>query len=485
MKRQFSLALAFWLLAAPVGAGPDRPSSSGPDDDASIRRFAGALRYETTNDQEARPKVAAFLQFHDYLARSFPRVHAQLTRETINELSLLYTWKGSDPVLEPVLYIAHQDVVPVDHPEGWAHPPFAGVVADGMIYGRGALDDKFALVGMLEGIEGLLAQGFQPRRTMYLAFGHDEEIMGTRGAEPMAKLLAQRGITCKFALDEGPPVVQGLMPGIDKPVAFIGTATKGQLYLRLEARGMGGHGSIPPNDTPISILSKGITRLYEHRFPRSLTEPVRQSLQTLAPAMPFANRLVSSNLWLFEGLVLGTLEKDHLSRALVTTTVAANIFKGGEKDATVPTHAEAVVNIGILPGQTVASAIDDVRRIVADPRVEVSMVTFPDNKRPHVYEPTAPAPTDGWEYASLQAATQDVFPEALVAPTLMPGGSDGKHFMIHGVTPAVYYFNPLDLTPELLEGMHGVNERLPAKSYLKAVRFYRSWISQLNPAPAP
>ncbi len=203
-------------------------ASVAVDTAAAAEHLAGAIRFRTvSHERGARTDSAAFRALHAYLADSYPRTHAALTRETVSGLSLLYTWRGSESDLDPIVLMAHQDVVPVipGTEAEWEHPPFAGDLAGGFIWGRGSMDDKLNDISILEAVERLLSDGFTPRHTIYLAFGHDEEIGGLHGAREIQRLLASRGVD-RFALvvDEGGAVVRGMIPGVERPVALVGIA---------------------------------------------------------------------------------------------------------------------------------------------------------------------------------------------------------------------------------------------------------------------
>ena len=214
------------------------------------------------------PQGKEFLALHEYLKETFPKVHSGLTKETINDYSLLYTWKGSDETLKPILLMAHLDVVPVEPASeaDWQHPPFEGQIQDGYIWGRGALDDKAGVMGLLEAVETLLAEGFRPKRTIYLAFGHDEELGGPNGAAKIAELLLSRKVELDYVLDEGLIIANGILP-VSKPVALIGIAEKGFVSLELSVETEGGHSSMPPPNTAIGILSEAVNKLEEGQMP--------------------------------------------------------------------------------------------------------------------------------------------------------------------------------------------------------------------------
>ena len=242
------------------------------DQDEIVTRLSEAIQFKTISfESGTESNTDPFRDFHAFLAKSFPRVHAQLTREVVNDHSLLYTWKGKDDRLKPILLMAHMDVVPVD-PDSeklWTHAPFSGQVADGYVWGRGTMDDKVSVLGILEAVEKLLADGFQPQCTVYLAFGHDEEIGGQQGAAKIAALLSQRDVQPEFVLDEGSAITDGIIPGVAAPVAMIGIGEKGDLSLQLTVTSPGGHSSLPPSESAIGILSRAIDKVENTRFPQA------------------------------------------------------------------------------------------------------------------------------------------------------------------------------------------------------------------------
>jgi carboxypeptidase PM20D1 len=205
------------------------------------------------NDRSAYQRVQAFVAMQRALQATYPRLHRTLHSEVVSDFSLLYTWTGSEPELPPFLMMAHMDVVPIEpgSESAWTLPPFSGVISDGFVWGRGALDYKCGVVGMMEAIEWLIRNGYKPRRTVYLAIGHDEELGGMCGARRVARLLESRGVRLESVLDEGGALVDGILPGVERPVALIGVAEKGYLSLELSVEVQGGHSAIPNAETAI------------------------------------------------------------------------------------------------------------------------------------------------------------------------------------------------------------------------------------------
>lgn len=470
------LALGLLILAAVVvyrGLSLRAPETRVPDPvqvevpPGAVDRFAGAVRFPTlTQADTSLFDPAPFKAFREYLRESFPRVHEGLSPELVGGNSLLFTWAGSNPELPPVILMAHYDVVPVEPgTEGeWVRPPFSGVVVDGEVWGRGTMDDKASLMALLEGVETLLARGFEPERTLLLAFGHDEEVGGTRGAAEVAALLEKRGVSAAYVLDEGLAIVEGALPGVDVPVALLGLAEKGYLSLQLTVDGEGGHSSTPTAESSVGILAGAVSRLEAHPMEARLDGPTRMLLETLGPRTSFGMRIVAGNLWLFRGLVARLMAGSPETNAAVRTTTAPTLFHAGVKDNVLPRQAVAVVNFRLLPGDTKETVLAHVEQVVGDPRVQVEVYQGMSVPPSPVSRVEAPG------YRQIGQAVQEVFPGTLVAPFLTLGGTDSKHFA--GIAEDVYRFAPLRYAPELAAGVHGTNERIPVDDYRDMIRFY-------------
>ncbi len=470
------LALALLGLAGVVvyrGLSLRAPEARVPDpvqvevSPGAVDRFAGAIRFPTLSQADtALFDPAPFQAFREYLRESFPRVHERSFPEVVAGNSLLFTWAGSNPEIPPVILMAHYDVVPVEPgTEGdWLRPPFSGVVVDGEVWGRGAMDDKASLMALLEGVETLMARGFEPERTLLLAFGHDEEVGGIRGAAEVAALLERRGVKADYVLDEGLAIVEGALPGVDGPVALLGLAEKGYLSLQLTVEGEGGHSSTPTGESAVGILAGAVSRLEASPMPTRLDGPTRMLLESLGPRMSLGMRIVTGNLWLFRGLVAGLMAGDPETNAAVRTTTAPTLFHAGVKDNVLPSKAQAVVNFRLLPGDTEATVLAHVAEVVGDPRVQVEV--YQGMSVP----PSPVSRVDAPGYRQIGQAVQEVFPGTLVAPFLTLGGTDSKHFV--GIADDVYRFAPLRYRPELAGGVHGTNERIPVDDYRDMVRFY-------------
>jgi carboxypeptidase PM20D1 len=433
-------------------------------------RLAGAIRIQTVSFQdETQINHQAFLDIHEYLSQAFPRVHGTLTREIVGKYSLLYTWTGTNKELKPVLLLGHLDVVPVEPvtETDWPYPPFGGHIADGYIWGRGAMDMKVAVTGILEAVELLLAEGYVPHRTVYLAFGHDEELEGEAGAVPMAALLESRGVKPEYILDEGLVITDGILPGASAPVALVGIAERGYLSLELSSRCAPGHSYAPPPQTCIGIISAAIHNLERHPIKASLNGPTALMFDYVGPEMSLPNRLVFANLWLFRGLVEKRLASSPATNAAIRTTGAATIIHGGIKENVLPASATATINFRIRPGDSVANVVDHVRRVIADPRVTITPL-------PLSREPSPVTAADSSSFQLVASAIRQVFPETVVAPSLVTAATDARHYT--GLTNNIYRFLPLRMGLEDLGRIHGTGERVSMENYAEIIQFYAQLI---------
>ena len=449
-------------------APPAARAAAVLDEHALAERFAGALRFATISTQDsAQSDTTAFTGLQRYLQHIFPQAHAFLSREVINSYALLFKWQGADTSLKPILLASHLDVVPIEAATAaqWTHPPFAGVIAGGFIWGRGTLDDKAGVLGILEAVEALLVAGMQPQRTIYLAFGHDEEISGRKGAAQIAQLLQRRGVKLEYVLDEGGAIVSGVTPGLAAPVAFVGIAEKGYVSLELQVASAGGHSSMPPAQTAIGVLSSAIQRLESNPMPASLAGPTARMFEYLGPEMSFGMRAVFANLWLFQPLLERQLAAAPTTNAAIRTTTAATMFSAGVKENVLPSMARAVVNFRIRPGDSIAQVLMHTRATINDDRVQVQVLD-----RTAGGEPSSVSEIDTPSFQMLQRTIRQVFPETVVAPNLVLGATDARYYA--PLSRNVYRFLPIMLAAEDLKRAHGLNERISVENYARIVDFY-------------
>ena len=444
------------------------------DEKAAGESLAAAVRAKTVSSaKDATLNADQFAVLHAHLQARYPKLHGALQREVVAGLSLLYTWPGSDPAAKPILLMAHQDVVPVapGTEKDWQAEPFAGSIKDGFVWGRGAWDDKANLISQLEAIEMLVASGFKPKRTVYLAFGADEEVGGLRGAKAIAALLAERKVRLDFIIDEGLLITEGVLPGLKPAAAIVGIAEKGYLSVGLQVSAPPGHSSIPPPEgtSTIAMMSAALTRLESNQFPAAIAGVAREMFETVAPEMSGFSRVALSNLWLFGPVVRKQLEAGASTNAMMHTTTALTIVNAGNKENVLPGRAEATVNFRLLPGDTQASVMDHVKQTIANERVDLKVL-------PGATEPSKVAPTDSASYRLIERTVRELFPGTVVAPGLMIGGTDSQHYEL--VADHIFKFSPVRAKAEDLPRFHGTNERISTANLAEMIRFYHRLVSQ-------
>ncbi len=437
----------------------------------AAERLGDAVRIPTVS-REGFIDTAAFLRLDTFLARSFPRVDSMLVHKRINRFSHVYKWSGQKSGLEPILLTGHLDVVPAegDQLARWTKDPFSGLVEGGFIWGRGTLDDKGACLGILEAIEQLLDEDYVPERTIYLAFGHDEEVRGARGAQQIARYFESEGLRFAYVMDEGMVILDNALPGLDSPFAGVGVAEKGYATLELTVRlEEGGHSSMPPKETAIGILSRAIYRLQQNPLPARMEGIVSSMLDHLGPEMAFPMKAAFANRWLTGGLLQGQLSRQPSGNAMIRTTAAPTILKSGFKENVLPLSATAKVNFRIVPGETVESTIQQVKAVVADERISVQPVEAGTDVNPSpVSDP------NGFGFHTIQKTIREIYPEAVVAPALVIAATDARYYV--NVSDQVFRFFPVRIDNEDLKRIHGIDERISVEAYQDVIRFYRQLI---------
>lgn len=458
------IARTLMLKAPTAEAAADVPPAPAIDVNLAAQHLSAAVKFQTvSHEDKAQDDPAQLAAQRDWLAATYPHFAAAAPREQVGEGGLIWTWKGSDPSLAPIILMAHQDVVPVveETRNLWSADPFGGEIKDGAVWGRGSIDDKGSLISLMEAGEALAAQGFKPRRTILIVSGHDEEVRGS-GARAAAEALKARGVHALFALDEGSVVVSDF-PLTHKPAALIGISEKGYATLKVTARGAGGHSSAPPDDTAATTVSRAVAAIADHPFPLKFAGPAAQMVQVMAPRASFVTRMAVANSWLFGGVLTKTMGATAVGKSMLHTTIAPTMLSGSPKDNVLPSLATAEINYRIAPGQSAAEIMARAKSAVGKLPVELSWTGAPRDP-----SPVSSTTSEGWK--DMAAVSTAMFPGTPVAPSLVTAGTDGRSMYL--VTGDVYRFQPILFGLKDIEMIHGVNEHLKLDDLKHMADFY-------------
>lgn len=436
----------------------------------AVEHLQTALRIKTISFENAEEfDSTQFALFNQFLKETYPLADSLLNHQTFNKYSHLYEWKGSNASLKPIVLMGHIDVVPIASPEKWSVDPFGAEIKESKIWGRGTIDDKFSVIGILEAVEMLLTEDFEPERTVYLAFGHDEEVGGDLGAVAIVNYLKNLGVEAEYVLDEGYAITQKLIPGIEPDVAMIGIAEKGSTTIEFTVDLEGGHSSQPSPETAIDVLARAISKLKAEPLEATISEAMSGFIDQLGPEMGFVNKMAFANKQIFKPLIISTYEgASNAGNALVRTTTAPTIFEAGIKENVIPTSARALVNFRIIPGQNAEDVMDHCLKAINDERVKAKFYGFNTN-------PSPVSPVDSWGYETINKSIKQIFEATFTAPNLVIAATDSRHFS--PISDNIYRFVPYHINEENISTFHGIDEHIPVEDYKDAIRFYKQLIS--------
>lgn len=429
-------------------------------------RFSKGIQIPTISHSSAADMDST--QFYDFIAfmqDEYPEVFDVLEFELVNDLSMLFTWRGdSSAEKKPFLLMAHYDVVPIDEATRgeWTHPPFSGYNDGEFIWGRGAIDDKSGVFTIMEAVAYLLENDFTPNRDIYLAFGHDEEVGGLNGAYYMGQHLSAQGVELEFVVDEGLPIVMELTRGFETPVAFIGASEKGNLYLELSVEHRGGHSSLPERETAITILTSAIEKLRANPIEGRLDGLGQVTLEAMVTELPFYFQIPFSNLWLFRSVLENQLKKIPATNAIISTTEAVTMFQAGVKENVLPSNARVVINYRIHPRDSIEGVLQHVSQTISDPRIQLNPI-------PGYRDPAPISDVESEAYQAINKSIQEVFPDVATSPSIFLAGTDSRHY--RHISENTFRFRPVRVTEDDASRVHGVDERMGVDNFIEMVQF--------------
>ena len=431
------------------------------DRDAAVTALQKLVQCKTISyNDPTLEEDGEFRKLIDLLPTLYPRVFARCSFTELPDRALLFCWPGKSQEA-PSVMMAHYDVVPVSE-ESWEKPPFAGIIEDGVLWGRGTLDTKVTMNGILSAADYLISQDFQPENDIYFAFSGGEEVNG-QGAANIVRHFREKGIQPALVVDEGGAVVENVFPGVKKPCAMVGIAEKGMMNVRYSVSSSGGHASAPLPKTPVTTLAKACRRIVEHPFKMHLTPPAAKMFDTLGRHSGFALKVVFANLWLFRPVLDLICKKGGGEmNALCRTTTAFTMMEGSTARNVIPTEASLVSNMRLNPADSVAGAKAYLEKTVNDPDVEITVLES--------FEPSPISETDCPAWDKVAAAVAVTWPGCIVSPYLMVQCSDSRHY--RDLSNHVYRFSAMAMTAEERKSIHGNNEKIRLESIGKAVEFY-------------
>lgn len=410
-----------------------------------------------------------FSKFQEYIEltkKLYPTVFEKCEFTQTKEYAIKLKLKGHSSE-NPTVLMAHYDVVPVT--SGWDYDPFLGEVVDGYLYGRGSLDTKCTMACALSALEDALKQGYIPKNDLYLCFGANEEIYGDSQVK-IVEQMKKEGIKPALVFDEGGGIMNNAFPGVNADTAFLGVVEKGMVNIKLSLDTSGGHSSTPRKNGPVIRLSKALVRLEKHPMKPQYTKAVKELLNIMGKNATFALKIVFANMWLFSGLVKVLFTKLSAdTRALVSSTFAFTVLNGGNQTNIIPNHVEANINVRIAPFDTADDVIKHVRKVIKDDDIKITASDI--NKMYPECDFTLPG------YNIIKETTIETYPNTIVAPFIMLGGTDARHY--NEISDCVIRFSPIKVSNEDRAGIHGLNEKIKVETLKKCLEFYQRLLTKI------
>lgn len=452
-----------------------------PEEKFDVQRYrenlSKAIQFKTISNRiTEKVDWNEFENFHKFLEEAYPLVHSKLEKEVVPPANLLYRWKGSKPELKPIALLAHQDVVPVTSgtEKDWIHGPFDGIDDGEFIWGRGTIDMKNHLIAVMESVEALLADGFEPERDVYLLFGDNEEVVANdiNGAHDLMMTLKNRGIELDSVIDEGGAIIPVNVPGVlnDKYLIGIGIAEKGYSDIEIVVNGKGGHSSQPPKHNALGELARAIQALEDNQFKSSFNQLMKDLMDAIGRECTYPVRLITCNIPLLRPLILQLAKQIPFGACFVRTTTAVTMAQGSPAANVLPQRASATVNFRAMPGTTKQDLVDHIRKVCKNDNLEINVL----NSK----EASKFSPTDSRSFKIIGDICKNLEPNSIIAPYLVMGGTDAYNY--EPICDNIYRYAPFRVSVELLRGAHGTNEKIPVACLEDALRFFKNYIRRAS-----
>lgn len=474
------VGVSMYRAATTYKAKPVESTSAFEKENVDVERFINnlskAIQIPTiAHRDESLVDWSKFDEFHELLKNSYPLIHSKLECKMFAARSLMYHWKSEHPEKEPICLLAHQDVVPVTEgtEDDWKYPAFSGTVAEGYLWGRGAIDMKNHLIGLMEAVETLLEEGYVPERDIYICLGHNEEVMAedeTCGASCMMNYFKENNIKLDSVIDEGGAILNVKVDKvIDGHLAGVGIAEKGHVDFEISVNAKGGHSSQPPKHSALGKLSKIVCDLENNQFKAELTPQLTSLFNELGKNTTYPIRCVMSNLPVLKPLITKVCSAIPPVASMMRTTTAVTMSQGSPAPNVLPQKASVVVNFRIMPGQTIEDVEKHIRKI-AGKDAEIKLLAGKN--------PSKISPTDSRAFKVITETCKSMDSKAIVAPYLVMGGTDARQY--EDVCDNIYRYSPFLMDIDLLLTTHGTNERIPVSSLEDGVAFFKRYIRLLT-----
>ncbi|ELP85088.1 carboxypeptidase S, putative [Entamoeba invadens IP1] len=409
-----------------------------------------------------------FEKMREWMKTTYPILFEKFTLELFNTNTILLRCDVENT--EPLVLLAHHDVVPAPS-AGWDTNPFEGTTKDGVVYGRGAMDNKTDFVTCLEALNFLFATNFKPKRSIYFMSGADEEVGGT-GCQAVVSELKRRGVTPYVVLDEGYCVLDLEKSFLKRNLALIGFSEKRRLCAKFELTLRGGHASIPPNRTESKMVNQFVSAIEKSVRIKRWNEPVKLMIEEVGRGLPFPlNSLV------YHLPKLGSLGTNVVQlcgekfKALVGTTCVMTYMRMGDLTMTnaLPNNAEFVVDIRSFPGDSVKDIEERITKTIERYKKNFKEIKMEwlwvDDKKENVCSNLT---CEGFD--KIVKTAKEVFGNVIIAPALVIGGTDSTHYL--EISDRVFRFGPEILSFKEIGAMHGINEQIRENTVEKAFQYF-------------